>query len=395
MDMDFPFWGQFVEFCQALIQTPSPSGEEDKVASIVQEKMKQLSYDDVWIDRVGNVIGLIRGDRDRPSVCFTAHMDHVDPGDETEWEYPPYSGAIADGYIHGRGASDLKGPLATQVYIPELLKLYSVRHGDLYVIEVVQEEVGGLGSRYLDESVKDSLDYVINGEPTSNMLKIGHRGRIELVVRLKGKSVHASMPGQDMNPIYDMAAFISKFRDLEMAIEGNEKSTATPTICRTDQKCSNVTPGKCELTIDWRNVPSESEGQVIDKIRSILPENAEFHVAEYRVKTYTNANFNMRRVRLPYSIERNSPFVIETEKAVKSTLNREVEVSRWPFSTDCGCFMDDGIPTIGFSPAEEKYVHTNRERISLKLIKEAMKCYPAIVSRVSKLEKRKGSSLGK
>ena len=58
MTKDFPFWDDFVEFCQRLIQTPSLSGEETQVAQLIIEKMEQLNYDEVWTDQVGNVIGL-------------------------------------------------------------------------------------------------------------------------------------------------------------------------------------------------------------------------------------------------------------------------------------------------------------------------------------------------
>jgi len=378
----------FVEFCQKLLQTPSLSGEEGEVADIIKCKMKQLNYDEVWSDSVGNVIGLIKGDSAKPSVCFTAHMDHVDPGEENSWEYPPYSGAIADGYIHGRGASDLKGVGATQIYIPILLQRFNINHGDIYIVQVVQEEKGGLGSLYLDSEIKNSIDYAINGEPSSNKIKIGHKGRIELIVEIKGKSVHASIPDQGKNPLFFAASFLSKLEKLPMIEWCGEHSTVSPTICLTDQQSSNVIPGKCTITLDWRNEPGENEEQIIDKMQELLPKDSNVRVAEYKLKTYTGLVYNMKRNRLPYSIERNHPLVIETTQAVSTTLHRQVEVSRWPFATDCGIFMEAGIPIIGFSPGEETYIHTNRERISLKLIREAMECYPSIISHICRLPKR-------
>jgi putative selenium metabolism hydrolase len=365
------------------------SGEEGRVAQLILEKMEQLNYDETWTDQVGNVIGLLRGDRDMASVCFTVHMDHVDPGNEYEWEYPPYSGTIANGFVHGRGASDAKGAIATHVYIPELLARSKMKHGDIYVVEVVHEEKGGLGSMYLDEKAKNAIDYAILGEPSSNNLMIGHKGRIELIITFKGRSCHASMPELGVNPLDEMARFLLKFRNLEMANDAIEKSTAAPTICRTDTQSSNIIPGICELTVDWRTIPNESETQVLDKIRGLLSENAEAHVSEYKLKTYTGLTFPMKRSRPPYSIDKNHPLVRETASAIRSTLGRDVDISRRPFATDCGCFKEAGIPIIGFSPCEEKYAHTNRDRVSLRLISEAFKCYPAIIYNLSKLKTRK------
>lgn len=388
--MNYSFWGDLVDFCQRLIRTPSISGDEGEVAQLLQEEMRRLGYNEVWTDSVGNVIGLLKGNKDRPTICFTGHMDTVPPGDETKWEYPPYSGAIAEGFIHGRGAGDMKGSLATQVYVPAVLKESQMEdsdRGDLYVVAVVQEEKGGLGSKYLDENVKKEIDYAIMGEPTSNMINTGQRGRAEWVVTFKGKSAHASRPWQGVNPFYDLARFLLRLDRLEMASDGGLKSTVVPTVCKTDTETSNVIPGVCTLILDWRDVPGESEAQILNKIESLLPESAEVRLVEYELKTYTGLNLCMERRKLPFSIDQNHPEVKAVTEAVRSTLRREIEAHWWEGATDCGYFIEAGIPILGFSPSESKYSHTSRERISLEMMKEAVMCYPAIVSNISRLEK--------
>jgi di/tripeptidase len=65
-----------------------------------------------------------------------------------------------------------------------------------------------------------------------------------------------------------------------------------------------------------------------------------------------------------------------------------VEIRWWDGATDCGFFMEVGIPIVGFSTAEVEYVHTNKERISLELMRETMECYPATIASISKLKKR-------
>lgn len=389
MDREFAFWGNLINFCQRLIQTPSLSGEEGKVAQLIHKEMERLGYDEVWKDRVGNVIGLIKGDKEKPIICFTDHMDTVPPGDESKWEYPPYSGTIAEGYIHGRGTNDVKGPLATQVYIPAGLKESNVGHGNIYIIEVVHEEKGGLGSCYLDESIKKEIDYAINGEPTGNMIHIGNKGRTELKVTFKGKPAHPSRPWEGINPFYDMSRFILRLEKLEMTSYDELKSTVAPTICKTDTDTSNVIPGECMLILDWRDVPGETEAQIINKIRSILPGNGDVQIVEIELKTYTGLTLPMKRRKLPFSMDKNHPFVKTAAEAVRSTLNREVEIRWWGGASDCGYFTEAGIPIIGFSPSEPGWAHTNKERISLKMMKEAMLCYPAIISNITKLEKRR------
>jgi succinyl-diaminopimelate desuccinylase len=360
--------------------------------------MKNLKYDEAWADRTGNVIGLLKGNPSRPALCFTGHMDTVPPGDEKKWEHPPFSGVIAEGYLHGRGAGDMKCSVGTQVYLPVVLREAGVKAsaiGDIYVVEVVQEEQGGLGSMYLDEGVKKAIDYAINGEPTSNMIHTGHRGRAELTVSFKGKAAHASRPWQGINPFFDLARFLLDLEHLEMLSYRDMKSTVVPTICKSDTETSNVIPGQCTLTLDWRDVPGESEEKIINKMKSILPESGAVQFVEYDLKTYTGQALHMKRRKAPFSTDPNHPAVQAMVEAVKTTLNREPEVRWWEGATDCGYFADAGIPIVGFGPSDSQYSHTSRERINLDMMKEAVRCFPAIVRNLSQLEKRVQGSKGK
>ena len=163
-----------VEFLQRLIQTESMSGEEGAIATLVAEEMTRLGYEEVRIDEAGNVIGVIRGRGEAPSVMFNTHLDHVDVGDPTAWPHPPFGGEIADGRVWGRGAVDIKGPLAAQVYGIARLKDAGPPPGDVYVTGVVQEEVGGLGARYLAERLR--TDLVLIGEPQQQPASAGTPG---------------------------------------------------------------------------------------------------------------------------------------------------------------------------------------------------------------------------
>lgn len=71
------FENDMVDFARRLIQTKSISGTEGGVAKLYQDEMKKLGYDEVFQDAAGNVIGLIRGDEEGPTIMFNSHMDHV------------------------------------------------------------------------------------------------------------------------------------------------------------------------------------------------------------------------------------------------------------------------------------------------------------------------------
>ncbi len=101
-----------IGFCRELIRTPSMPGQEEVIAKLTVQNMDMLGYDEAYIDGVGNAVGVVKGeDPDAPVYMLNSHLDHVDPGDRSEWKHDPYSGDIEDGKIYGRGACDMKGGL--------------------------------------------------------------------------------------------------------------------------------------------------------------------------------------------------------------------------------------------------------------------------------------------
>jgi len=375
---------QMVAFCQRLVQTPSLPGQEGAVAELVRQEMERLGYDQVWLDEAGNVIGYVRGSSEGCAVMLHSHLDHVDPGPESEWPFPPYSGQISQGYLYGRGTADMKGALAAQVYgIGALLQAGYELPGDVYVVGVVMEEMGSLGTLKLIEGIRP--DVAVVGEATSNQLARGHRGRVELVVRVKGRSVHASMPQRGVNPHYVMAGFMARLQDLAMvADEAFGSSTVAPTLYLSDQTSSNVTPGELRLHLDWRNVPGESVKDVVARLQSLLAESllegsqGTVEVREYEVCAYTGLRARIAAVIPPFALPPDHPLLTRGKRALEQALGRRVKVGEWRFATDGGHLMAAGIPVIGFGPCEESVVHTVQERVSMDMLVEGMAGYMAL-----------------
>jgi succinyl-diaminopimelate desuccinylase len=173
-----PSFDAALAFAQDLIRIPSLPGQEAEVAARVRAELERLGFDEVTVDEVGNVIGVIRGTADGPRVMLSSHLDVVAPGDAEGWEHPPFSGAVQGGFLHGRGAMDIKGPLAIQTYAAAALK--GRARGDVIVAHTVLEERGGLGMQHLLASRSVEPDAVVIGESTHGDICIGHRGRAEI-----------------------------------------------------------------------------------------------------------------------------------------------------------------------------------------------------------------------
>ncbi|MEM5775443.1 MAG: M20/M25/M40 family metallo-hydrolase, partial [Anaerolineaceae bacterium] len=164
-----------IAFAQEIIRINSLSGQEKAVAEAIAAKMRSLDYDEVQIDPYGSVIGIRRGDHPGPCILFDGHMDVVEVQDADAWAVPPFSGAIRDGKIWGRGASDMKGPLAAAVVTLGLVPRSEI-HGTLILSASVNEERHE-GAALAKVMGLTRPDFVVICEPNGARLGIGQKGR--------------------------------------------------------------------------------------------------------------------------------------------------------------------------------------------------------------------------
>ncbi len=380
-----------VDFARRLVQIPSLPGQEGGVATLVAEEMKRLGYDEVRIDRTGNVIGRIQatgpasaagsGNVRRRSIMFNTHMDQVDVGDHSRWPHPPFAAEVVGDEIWGRGTSDLKGALACHVYSGALLKAVGEPiPNDVYVTGVVQEEIGGHGAAMLASELQ--TDVVVVGEPSHNRLALGHRGRFEIHVIITGKSVHASVPATGVNPLYSMARFLLGLETLTFQPDPQHPAlgptSVAPTLISTDQVSANVVPGECKVVLDIRNPPGDEPNTILGRINGILATSltdGATGVAEIppiTMTSYTGVTETYDIPAVPFGISEDSPLVMSANALLDQALRRKVETQLWRFATDAGHFAAHGMQVIGFGPGYEEVIHTVNERISIPLMTECM-----------------------
>ena len=366
-----------VDFARRAIQTPSPSGNEGEMASLVRHEMEHVGFDDVWVDDAGSVVGALRGAGSGRRVLFNSHLDQVAEGDPAVWPHPPFAGVIVDGVLYGRGASDLKGALAAQVYLAAALRAAGLRPaGDVFVAAVVLEEVGGFGTEWLCRTLP--VDVCVLGEPTGNELRRGHRGRAVVEVTFTGRSVHASVPNRGGNPHFALARFVERLGGLSLppdAVFGG--SSLAPTVILSDQPSANVTPGTLTLLLDYRSLPGEDVSGTVERIRELAGASLEGQVrADVRLQDWTVRTYTGREATMPpkagYELPADHPDLAAAQGALEAAFGRRVPVGVWHFTTDGGILARRGVPTIGFSPCEEQYPHTVLDQVSIPKMAEAV-----------------------
>ncbi len=344
------------------------------------EALERLGFDEVSLDRAGNVIGVFeRGDG--PQVLYNGHLDTVPTGDEAAWPHGPLSGEVVDGELWGRGSVDMKSALACMAYGAKDAAQQGFR-GTLIVSAVVQEEVGGLGARHLAEHLARRFqpDVVILGEPSSLNLMLGHRGRLELEVSLPGAIAHAARSELGDNALYRAADFLGKLRGLELPQGGIlGGSSLTPTQLRSfPEDGRNVVPGRVELVIDYRTIPGDDAETVLARLREIAPE------ADIRIPVHEAASENGEvRLRYPQALEPylapgENRFVGLARTALKASLEPfgvPYQEGVWWFATDAPHLALMNAPVIGFGPGDEELAHTTRERVPLGHLEVARAAY--------------------
>jgi len=379
-----------VAFAQTLVQTPSVSTQEGEVAALVAEEMRTVGFDEVRVDRMGNVIGRIGPGRGK-KLLYNAHMDTVDIGDADAWSHDPYGGEVERGVLYGRGASDMKGALAAMVYAGKALLESGARlDGDYYVAAVVQEEpCEGLAMRHIVEAEGLRPDWVVLGEATNLQISRGQRGRIAFRINVRGRACHASAPERGVNAIYEAARLIVGLELLAPQLNQDSflgKGSIAVTDIRSTAGSRNVVPDRCTLYIDRRLTIGETEVKALAEVKRILTRegvDGTVDVPEYCDISHTGFEVRAREY-YPYWVTAESEPLLQAAIAVvEDALGFVPHVGKWEFSTD-GVYTAGvaGIPTIGFGPGEERHAHTVEDQIRLKDLESAARVYAELAARM-------------
>ncbi|MFL7870081.1 MAG: YgeY family selenium metabolism-linked hydrolase [Anaerolineales bacterium] len=374
-----------IDFTQRLIRQPSPSCQEGPVAQIVLDEMKRLGYDLAWIDENGSAVGLIEGARSGPTLLFDAHTDTVGIAPGSVWTREPFGAEIADGYLYGRGAADMKGALAAMVHAAASVDKKALA-GKIVISASVMEEVyeGGALKSVMDE-VKP--DFVVIGEASELELVRGGRGRAEIHLETIGVPSHSSSPHLGVNAIHLMMKVIQAVDNIKL---GEHPLMGPGILALTDiisepYPAYSVIPAHCKATYDRRLLPGETVEGVLEDITS-LPELKDINfnaiIAEGEHQAYTGNVLTCNKFFPAWVLEESHPFVQKALSGLQAAgLNPAIRAYR--FCTNAAYSIGKaGIPTIGFGPGAEGDAHVVDEKISLDELEKAALGYQGIIEGV-------------
>jgi putative selenium metabolism hydrolase len=365
-----------------LVKIKSTSMNEKEVQLELKRQMEEAGFDEVRIDGLGNVIGRIGNGK--KIIAIDGHMDTVDVGNLDNWDFDPFSGEIKDGYVHGRGTVDQEGGPAAAVTSGRILKeLGFDKDLTFYVVgSVMEEDCDGLCWKYLVEEEKLRPDFVISTEPTNLNIYLGHRGRMEIVVKFKGLSCHGSAPERGKNAIYMAAKAALEIEKL------NERLAYDPFLGKGTVTISEIksgSPSLCAVAdyaqfhLDRRLTWGETKESAVKEIEEIVKDmDATVEVLYYEETAYTGLRYGMEKYYPTWKIEENHPIVQAGVKAFEALFHKKPLVDKWTFSTN-GVTINGyyGIPLIGFGPGNEVLAHAPNEKVPISDLVAASAFYAA------------------
>ncbi len=359
-----------VKTAARLIKAQSPSGGEAAAARALMEEAESIGFAP-QLDEAGNV-EFVTGEGEY-EVLLTGHMDVVPAGEEADWAHPPYGGEVVDGELWGRGAVDMKGALAAMLAAMQSLAARPAA-GRVRFLAVVQEEVGGLGSRFAAGRLQ--ADAAILGEPSSLRLMRGHRGRVEIWADYEGKLAHAARPDLGLNPLPELGRFLAALQSFETAEHPDlGAASCTPTYVSSSPHSTNVVPGLAQVCIDYRFVPGEDPDAIVERLRLIAGDASVYIPESERQSGEVKMRYPM--VFPPYLVEENHPLLQAALQALGQT-----EAGLWWFTTDAPYLASSGAVVLGLGPGDPQLAHTTRERVATSELAAAARAYERVVRKL-------------
>lgn len=331
-----------------------------------------------------NVVATLPGAGGGKSLMLNGHMDTV-PAYGMERAFEPWLDDA--GRLHGRGAADMKGPLAAMLGALVAIKRSGVRlGGDLLFCAVADEEEGSLGTVALVEGGARA-DAAVVGEPTGGRsVAVAQKGLEWFQFDFIGRTVHGGSYRAGVNAINQAVKFINALHsrlapELETrALPLAGESTLNIGVIRGGTQLSTV-PGECFVQLDRRFVPGlETWESCVAELReiaeSLAAEDPEF---KYEMKVLESSRMEKGYVHQGFALNPDDAFVRAVGRGVERALGVEARISGCPCWTDAGLIAHyAGMPVVVYGPGEMECAHTNEEHIALEALEEGLRAYVAI-----------------
>jgi succinyl-diaminopimelate desuccinylase len=316
-----------------------------------------------------------------PHLCFAGHTDVVPEGLADSWTHAPFAAGISDGFVYGRGATDMKGSVAAFAGAAiDFIRAAPRFKGSISFLITGDEEGPAVnGTVKVLEWMKDNghiPDHCIVGEPScvdqlGDTIKVGRRGSLSFIVTVEGRQGHAAYPHKADNPIPKLARFVDRISAAKVD-DGNDHfdpSTLAVTSFDVGNPAGNVIPSRAVAKFNIRFSPEHD----FDSLRAFVSE----HVAA--VKSEIGGAWSVSTIEGAEAfITEPGPFVGLVQDAVEQETGVLPKLSTSGGTSDAR-FVKDYCPVLEFGPTNAT-IHQTDERISIDELRATQSVYARIIA---------------
>lgn len=357
--------------CESV--TPHDAGCQDLLA----QRLKPFGFSDERLDFGDTQNIWLRRGQQSPLFVFLGHTDVVPPGALTAWQSPPFSPALRDGKLYGRGAADMKGGIAAFITAVErFLGQYPQHQGSLAILLTSDEEgvatQGVVKVIEVLEQRREKIDWCLVGEPSSDqkigdVIRVGRRGSLCAKLTIYGIQGHVAYPDLAQNPIH---TFAPALKELTEAVWDQGNAFFPPTCLQVSNinggsGAENIIPGQLEIQFNLRFSSELDEATIKRRVGSILD--------KYRF----NYDLQWRLSGNPF-LTPHGALIDATRAAIKSVCGYET-ISDTGGGTSDGRFVaPTGAQVIELGPLNAS-IHKVNEHIGLDELTLLSKVYEQIL----------------
>ena len=369
-----------IKLTKALINrrsvTPEDAGCQDLMADILEPL--GFTIEDMTFDDTKNIWA--RKGTEDPVFCFAGHTDVVPSGPEDAWQTPPFEATEKDGFIHGRGAADMKGSLAAMLVATENFVKATPNHKGSIAFLITSDEEGPFingTTRVIDtlEARNEKITWCLVGEPSSteelgDIVKNGRRGSLTGNLTVKGIQGHVAYPHLAKNPIHTSAA---AFAELANTVWDEGNASFPPTSFQISNinggtGAGNVIPGELNVCFNFRFSTEVTDQELIERCTAIL----DAHKVEYEIKWTFNGQ--------PFLTDSGN-LVEATQQAIAHCTGRETTLSTAGGTSDGRFIAPTGAQVIELGPVNAT-IHKIDECVKMSDLECLTDVYQDILQRL-------------
>lgn len=371
-----------VDLTARLVRCPSVTPDEGGALVLLEELLTEAGFDCTRVDRNGTSNLYARWGRKgaNRTFGFNGHTDVVPIGDAAAWTVDPFGAEIKDGFLYGRGATDMKSGVAAFVAAAIDFVQQTPPDGAI-AISITGDEEGDAtdGTVALLDYMKqagEQMSVCLVGEPTSpnemgEMMKVGRRGSLTAFFTVTGTQGHSAYPHRANNPIPALMRLMDRLasHELDQGSDHFDPSTLAIVTVDTGNPAANVIPAQTRATVNIRFNDLHSGASLTDWLQSEVDDVAK----SFGVKIALSVKVSGESFITPPG--ELSDIVT---KAVKAELGRTPELSTSGGTSDAR-FMKDHCPVVEFGLVG-KTMHSVDERVEVAQIGQLKSIYTRILS---------------